>query len=93
MPNDRPDRETYRRTELLEVLGFDLLAQVEEMLRHVGEYQREVQQLRGMLGAGQTSTEDRPPSEAVHQHLKRLRATWTEFGSLLNEIEQISASS
>jgi hypothetical protein len=93
MPNDRPDRETHRRNELLEVLGFDLLAQVEEMLRHVREYQREVQRLRGMLGAGQTSTEDRPPSEAVQQHLKRLRATWTEFGSLLDEIEQISASS
>ena len=92
MPNDQSDRETHRRNELLEVLGFDLLAQVEEMLRHAREYQREIQRLRGMLDAGQTPTKNHPPFEAVQQHLKRLRATWTEFGGVLNEIEQATAS-
>ena len=91
MPNNRHDSETHRRNELLEVLGFDLLAQVEEMLRHAREYQREVQGLRAMLGRGQTSTGNRPPFEAVQQHVKRLRATWTEFGGVLSEIEQATA--
>ena len=92
MANDRPDRESDRRKELLEVLGFDLLAQVEEMLRHVREYQREVQRLRGTLGNGQTSTADRAPFEAVREHVKRLRKTWTDFGGVLEEIEQVTAS-
>lgn len=59
--------------EKLEVHGFDLMAQLEAMLRHVREDQRELQRLRGILGKGQTDTSDRAPSDAVREQVARLR--------------------
>jgi hypothetical protein len=58
----RPSKQQH---DLLEVHGFDLLADIEAMLRHARQYQREVQRLRGILGKGQTDTSDQPPLEAV----------------------------
>ena len=75
--------------ELLEVHGFDLLAHIEAMLRHVRQHQREVQRLRGLMGKGQTATAHLPPIEAVDEHLKRLRAASTAFAQTLDEILQI----
>lgn len=78
-----------RDRQLLEVHGFDLLTQVEAMLRHVREYQREVQRLRGAPDKGAT-TADRGPMSTVREHLKRMRQTWTEFGTTLDDIEQLA---
>jgi phage host-nuclease inhibitor protein Gam len=80
---------TRREHELMEVHGFDLLAQIEAMLRHVRQYQREVQRLRGLMGKGQTTTSDLPPVEAVDQHLKRLREACSAFTETLDDLLQI----
>jgi hypothetical protein len=76
---------------LLEVHGFDLLAGVEEMLRHVRDYQREVQRLRGLLDRGQAITSDLPALRGVQEQLNRLKRTWSEVGATLREIEQLLA--
>jgi hypothetical protein len=89
MANDPPENEIHRDA-LLEVHGFELLAQVEEMLRHVREYQRQVQRLRDAL-SGQTTTAPRTPTSAVREQLRRLRNTWTEVEGTLNDIERIIA--
>lgn len=89
--NNRND-ETPSRYELLEVHGFDLLAQVEEMLRHVREYQRDVQRLRDRSGGGQTSPIDRTLLSAVRDRLQQLRGILTEFRGTLADIERIIAA-
>ena len=81
---------TEQDGEAMEIHGFDLLAQVEAMLRHTREYQREVQRLRGMLGRGQTSTSERPPLHALRTQVDRLRRTWTDFGQTLADVEQLA---
>jgi uncharacterized membrane protein YccC len=75
--------------EAMETLGFDLLAEVEALLRHAREYQREVQRLRGILGRGQTSTAERPVREAVRVHLENLRDACAKFGRTLDGIMEI----
>ena len=75
--------------QMLEVYGFDLMAQVEAMLRHVRQYQREVQRLRGLLGKGQTSTSDRHPVEAVRNHVAQLLRAGASFRDTLDDIEQM----
>ena len=80
---------TEQEHELMEVQGFDLLAQIEAMLRHVRQYQREVQRLRGLLGKGQTETTHLPPHEAVDRHLNELRKACTAFAETLDDILQI----
>jgi hypothetical protein len=77
---------TQQDHELMEVHGFDLLSQIEAMLRHVRQYQREVQRLRGLMGRGQTSTADLPPIEAVDRHLIELRKACSAFMETLDEI-------
>jgi hypothetical protein len=77
-----------RERQLMEVFGFDLLTQVEAMLRHVREYQREVQLLRDVLHKGPAT--DCGAMGTVREHLQRLRRTWTEFGSTLDDIEQVT---
>jgi hypothetical protein len=84
--------ETPSPYELLEVHGFDLLAQVEEMLRHVREYQRDVQRLRARLSGGQPTSADRTQLSPVRDRLQRLRGIVTEFGGTLAEIEAIIAA-
>jgi hypothetical protein len=87
-----PDMTKQRRElsdqqkEVLEVLGFDVMAQVEAMLRHVRQYQREVQRLRGILGKGQTSTAHRTPIDAVRTHANELHKTATAARETIDEI-------
>jgi len=78
--------------DLLEIHGFDLLAHVEAMLRHVREYQREVQRLRGVLSKGQTTTTDRPAKAAVREHLEELRRASVSFADTLVDIETMIGS-
>jgi hypothetical protein len=61
------------------------------MLRHVREYQREVQRLRGALDRGQAIASDGPPLRAAQEHFNRLKRTWSEVGATLREIEQLLA--
>ena len=68
--------------------GFDLLAEVEAMLRTAREYQREVQRVRGILGKGQTQTSQLPPVAALTQQVRRLRETIQSMTGVVNEIEQ-----
>jgi hypothetical protein len=72
---------TKSQHDAMEVHGFDLLAQVEAMLRHVREYQREVQRLRGTLGKGQTTTSNRSPFDATREHATQLRRAWESFAT------------
>ena len=80
---------TKPQHDAMEVHGFDLLAQVEAMLRHVREYQREVQRLRGILGKGQTTTSNRSPFDATREHVTGLRDAWGSFGEVLMELEHL----
>jgi phage host-nuclease inhibitor protein Gam len=82
----RRDDATEHQHELMEVWGFDLLAHVEAILRHVRQYQREVQRLRGLMGKGQTETSDRPPVDAVLEHVKQLQRASLGFNETLDEI-------
>jgi hypothetical protein len=86
MAKNTTDDETRRQHEQLEVWGFDLLANVEAMLRHVRQYQREVQRLRGLLGKGQSQTANRPAPEAVLQHVKELQRACLGFNDTLDDI-------
>jgi hypothetical protein len=69
--------------ELLETYGFDLLAQVEAMLRHVREYQRALQQFRGTLPL----TTPKTPVTTMQDQLQALRGAVKEFEVCLTEIE------
>jgi hypothetical protein len=76
---------TLEEQQLLEAYGFDLLAQLEAMLRHVREYQRGLQRFRGMLprpNAKQT------PIERMGDHVRSLRDALTEFNTCLAQIEE-----
>jgi hypothetical protein len=78
---------TSQRAELLEVLGFDLMAQIEAMLRYTRAYQREVQRLRGKLGKGRaSSTDHRETHAAVREHIRRLRKASATFRETLSGI-------
>jgi hypothetical protein len=73
------------RQELLEVYGLDLMAQAEVMLRHVREYQREVQHLRrAMLRAHANG--DRPSIGAVRAQVKHLRQVCLTLSDTLDLI-------
>jgi hypothetical protein len=74
---------TRQQQELLEAYGFDLMAQIEAMLRHVREYQRALQRFRGTL----PPPEDRAPLETMGDHVRALRAAVTEFDTCLEDIE------
>jgi hypothetical protein len=71
--------------QMLEVYGFDLMAQVEAMLRHVREYQQALQRLRGTL----------PPSKAplavMRKHVRALRDQLTDFDACLTQMEETTA--
>jgi soluble cytochrome b562 len=81
-----------KNKKLMEVHGFDLMSQVEAMLRHVRQYQREVQRLRGILGKAQTTTSERTPVDAVQEHEMRLRNACKSLSETLDDIEQIMAA-
>jgi hypothetical protein len=76
---------TREQQELLEAYGFDLLVQVEAMLRHVREYQQALQRFRGTLPppkAGQT------PIATMGEHVRVLRERLRQFDICLTEIEE-----
>jgi hypothetical protein len=77
------------RCELLEVQGFDLMAQIEAMLRHAREYQRELQRLRGILGKGQTDTSEMNPVAAVRHHVEQMQLAFASFGETLADVRRI----
>ena len=82
---------TTAQQELLEVYGFDLMAQVEALLRHVREYQREVQRLRRASKVG--AAVDRRPVRAVHAQVGQLRRICAGLGQtldLVGRIEEVS---
>ena len=83
--------ELQPQHQILEVCGFDLMAEIENMLRHVREYQREVQRLRGILGKGQTGTADREPQEAVRVHVKALYVATAALSDTLQQIAEVTA--
>jgi hypothetical protein len=76
--------------ELLEVYGFDLMAQVEALLRHVREYQREVQRLRRVA---RIPSGDRSHIKAVTAQVGQLRRVCASLGQTLDlvaHVEQVS---
>jgi hypothetical protein len=73
------------------VQGFDLMAQIEAMLRHAREYQREVQRLRGILGRGQTGTGEMTPVAAVRHHVDEMHTAYASFGETLTDVRRIVA--
>lgn len=76
---------TREEQEVLEAYGFDLMAQVEAMLRHVREYQRGLQRFRGTLPrANATQT----PIEIMGDHVRSLRGALREFDICLTEVEE-----
>ena len=86
------DSRAEDRGALLEVHGFDLLAQIEALFRHAREYQCEVQRLRGLLGKGQTATSHMPPVAAVRHHLQEMHRAYTSFGETLGDAQRVTDS-
>jgi esterase/lipase len=80
-------QEREQQNEILEVKGFDLLSEVEAMLRNARQYQREVQRFRGILGKGQTQTSELPPIDAITEQVRRLRQTIQSMVDVVNDIE------
>jgi hypothetical protein len=76
---------TLQEQQLLEAYGFDLMAQVEAMLRHVREYQRGLQRFRGMLPRPNAT---RTPVERMGDHVRSLRDALKEFDICLAQIEE-----
>jgi hypothetical protein len=83
------DSRAEDRRELLEVHGFDLLAQIEAMLRHAREFQREVQRLRGLMGKGQTHTSEMNPLAAVRHHVDHMNEAYASFGETLTDARRV----
>lgn len=72
--------------ELMDVHGLDLLAQVEAMLRHARQYQREVQKLRGLLQRTNPETSESEARRSIRHHLGEIRTACTSFNATLDEI-------
>jgi hypothetical protein len=62
---------TDEQLQLLEVFGLDLLSQAEAAVRAVRDYQRAIQQLRGIRA---TSNGDAGSIGTVHSSVKQLHA-------------------
>ena len=75
---------TREDQELLEAYGFDLMAQVEAMLRHAREYQRALQRLRGTLPPPIAES----PLALMGKHVRALREALTQFDICLTDIEE-----
>jgi hypothetical protein len=71
---------------MLEVYAFDLMAQVEAMLRHIREYQQGLQRLRGTLPPSRTQG----PLAAMRKHLRELREQLTHFDASLTDMEGVT---
>lgn len=79
---------TREQQELLEAYGFDLMAQVEGILRHVRQYQQALQRFRGTL----PSTHTRQPIAVMAEHARALRRALREFDTVLTDIEESTSS-
>jgi hypothetical protein len=79
---------TREQQEVLEAYGFDLLAQVEAMLRHIREYQRALQQFRGTLPPQPNA---QAPVATMENHVRALRDALKEFELCLTEMEAHTA--
>jgi hypothetical protein len=79
---------TREQQEALEVYGFDLMAQVEAMLRHIREYQRALQRFRGTLPRQQSNDPTQTPIAVMSDHVRGLRAALQEFNNCLTEVEE-----
>ena len=79
-------RTLEQHKELMDVHGLDQLAQVEAMLRHARQYQREVQQLRGLLKRTTPETSESDAMRGIRHHLGEMRRACTSFNATLDEI-------
>ena len=79
---------TREQQEVLEAYGFDLMAQVEAMLRHIREYQRALQQFRGTLPPPPNA---QTPVATMDNHVRALRGALKQFDVCLTEIEEHTA--
>ncbi len=82
----RESRTIEQHKELMDVHGLDLLAQVEAMLRHARQYQREVQKLRGLLQRTSPGTSASDAMRSIRHHLAEMRTACTSFNATLDEI-------
>ena len=87
-PNHSSGGLLGERAAVLEVLGFDLLAQVEAMLRNTRQYQREVQRFRQTIHKERTRMVDLSLTRAVQGHVKRLEDAGASFRETLRGIKQ-----
>ena len=74
---------TDEQLQFLEVFGLDLLSQAEGAVRAVRDYQRAVQQLRGIRA---TSKGDAELIAAVHASVKQLQRGCTDFNITVADI-------
>jgi hypothetical protein len=81
---------TREQQEMLEAYGFDLMAQTEAILRHVREYQRGLQRLRGTLPRGRSADATQSPLSVMAAHIQSLRETLAQFDSCLAEVEAVT---
>ena len=85
--NDDVDSKTIEQhKELMDVHGLDLFAQVEAMLRHARQYQREVQRLRGLLQRTDPETSNPDAMRGIRHHLGEMRTACVSFKATLDEI-------
>jgi hypothetical protein len=79
-----------KRLPLLETAGFDLMAQVEGMLRQVRLYQREVQQIRDLVVTGNRDIASRMLTDgAAVSQMRELRNQCTSLAETIDTVEQL----
>lgn len=84
---------TREEQEVLEAYGFDLMAQLEAMLRHIREYQRALQTFRGTLPRQGSDDPAQAPIVVMDNHVRALRQASRQFDISVTEIEQLTARS
>jgi|tagenome__1003787_1003787.scaffolds.fasta_scaffold17052362_1 hypothetical protein len=81
---------TREQQDMLEAYGFDLMAQTEAILRHVREYQRGLQRLRGTLPKRRSADATQSPLAVMTAHIQSLRETLAQFDTCLAEVEAVT---
>lgn len=77
-----------KRLPLLETAGFDLLAQVEGMLRQIHLFQRDVQRIRDLVTAGERDVASRLLTEGTPvTQMTKLRRACAELSETIDNIE------
>ena len=81
-----------KRLPLLETAGFDMLAQVEAMLREVREYHDQVRRVRELVAEGKRDRASLLLTEgAVTRHMERLRKESLALAETIDNIEAFLA--